>query len=198
VAEAGAAAHNGGLCLRAMDGIAFESTLFARCSHRSAAPEAACVLLVYDNPHDSAVVSCLFVDNRMDETCTIAVIGGRGLLISECLFSGTRGKEIKDQNVVVEESCKFESRAFPEIQITSFASGNIPGFDKARTIAVRSAKPQNMLKSPVLRHFGKNRRITMVIASCAIAAVLVTVAMVLRGMWRWMCRGMTKVPRAFQ
>jgi hypothetical protein len=131
----------------------------------------------------------------MDQTCTVAVVRGRGLLIDECLFSGTKDKEIKNENVVVEESCRFESKTFPEIQMTSFASGNVPGFDRARTVAVRAAKPGGIPKSRV---FGRNRRNAMIGASCAMAAALVAVVMVLHCMCKRLCRGVSKVPKAFQ
>jgi hypothetical protein len=147
------------------------------------------------NTYDSAVIGCVFIDNKMDRAFTINVASGQMLLISDCVFSGTQENEIKDERVTV-DNCLFSQRQFPEISFLSFAGNQVPGFDRARTVVVKAVPGTTQAQLAILQYFGKNRKMAVVGASCAIAGILAIVITALqvaiRRIWT------AKVPKAFQ
>jgi hypothetical protein len=96
---ASAWSHNGGMCLREMDSAFVTNCLFARCKHKSADPEAAAALLVYQNPWDSELADCRFVRNHPDRSCTVTVASGHVLSVRGCAFTGDPEKELNPKSV---------------------------------------------------------------------------------------------------
>jgi hypothetical protein len=134
---------------------------------------------VFNNVDGPAVI-----ENGMDGDCIITVESVQVLLISDCAFSAPPEKGIRYHKVIV-DSCLFFQKQF-----RSFANGTVPGFDRARKLAVTAPSATHGCVLP------KDRKPAVVTVSCAVAGILAVVITVLQVVIRKMCA--RDVPKAFQ
>jgi hypothetical protein len=191
IVDSSAESHNGGIVLREFDQITIEHSLFLRCAHQSTEPDAGAAVLMYDNPYDSALANCAFVENRYNESHTLAVASGHSLIISECCFSGPEKAEVNPKNVAVEKSL-FEQAECPSVLQT--AKRPI-GYDRmlSEIPSIRLPKPTISRTTPI-----EIPRPSAELFARALAASVVIAAMLtaLQTLFRRMRKTHRKLPKA--
>jgi hypothetical protein len=190
-----AGSHNGGICTRQLDSFLSEFCFFEKCAHVSYEPEAAAVLLLCENPYDSLLAHCAFVDNNPSDSHTLTVCYGHGLMVAECCFTGTLKKEINPRNIGM-ESCQFEVEKCKPVPLKSLFGDRPAGYDGnlqrlpfAAASKGKGQPPGGSLKGRSLQAF-----MWSVVVSIIIAAVLTGIQTVIKGC----CNGGQKTPKAFQ
>jgi hypothetical protein len=190
-----AGSHNGGICTRKLNSFLAEFCLFERCAHVSKETEAAAVLLLYENPYDSSLSHCAFVNNSPDESYTLTVSNGHALMVAECCFTGEQKWEINPGNIGT-ENCLFEVKKCKPVPLKSLFGDVSAGYDENLqqhpfpTTRKRTSPAQNnVLKMPSSQVF-----LWSVLVSVVITSVLTGVQTVIKGY----CSDSQKKPKAFQ
>jgi hypothetical protein len=166
-----------------------ESCVFEKCRHSSRESESAAVLLIYDNPFDSAIANSAFIDNDPHESTTVTVAFGHALVLSRCCFTGPRAKELRDPNAG--PGAEFDAGSCATG--TLFRDGGV-GFAPDRTAVPVKSRRTRRRPSPRTPGGapGDVAFAPTAIACVAIAAILTALQTLLRKA----CRNRIKVPAA--
>jgi hypothetical protein len=187
VVESTARVHNGGFCLRHIEPLLVEFSIFERCGHVSEQAEAAAVFLIYDNPYDSSIRNCSFVENRYNGSYTISVVFGQPLALPGSCFTGPREREVHNENNPP-GGCTFGAAKCPYTIAWKPAPGYDPHVKRAR---IRRQKRQKRTIAPIPREWNRKLFAPAALASAVIAAVLTG----FQTLMRRVLRDRVKVPR---
>jgi hypothetical protein len=169
--DSSAKAHNGGLCIRDLESMTMDSCIFAGCRHTSGESEAAAALLLYENPANSVLQNCFFLQNFPDRTSVLTVAGGQKLTIRNCCFSGKQYTEIRDRHVTVID-CNFEQRQCEGIQFPEFVA-----FDESlgKRTPVFGAAEAKKVQMPSVKRSVREILLISTGVSCVAAGILTLV-----------------------
>jgi hypothetical protein len=129
ICNSSAHVFNGAICTRDLDSLNVENSIFMKCAHTSSDGETGAVFLFYENPYDSALVKCAFCGNDANGSYTITVSSGSTLILVECCFTGTEGKEIHPKNYAM-EGCTFETEVMRSVDLRDLTHGYHSGLKR--------------------------------------------------------------------
>jgi hypothetical protein len=189
-------APNGGICVRELESLRVESSVFSECRHDGRDDDTAAVLLIYDGPWDGLICDSIFWDNDPAETSTVTVASGNHLKLTNCCFTGAEEKEISQRNYGAER-CVFGAEACPTVFLKSIAEA---GFDEsgARKPATRVRKYVMAREIERLVVVKPGNQVVVWGASVGIGAVAIGLLAVFQAVVTRIYGGTLKVPKALQ
>lgn len=107
--------HNGCIVTRELNSFSCCNSVFYKCKHNSNIMDTASVFLLYSTPSRSKISECSFIYCKSANSFAINVIGGNELILSHLCFTGQKGKEISESNIIKSEDNIFLSECLDSI-----------------------------------------------------------------------------------